>query len=150
MVVNSPVSMAMRFGVLRMGEICERSERATENEKKRFGGNFKFSGCGSLTKAPTLLSPILSLYYRADTDNTIFGFQLLFLSGWCGVFHIQCPTYYLCYLTKIVSNIYSTLVSFIFNNVLDWICKKVGILWLGLRQISLDTYLTICFLLYIS
>ena len=29
-----------------MGEICERSERATENKKKRLGGNFKFSGCG--------------------------------------------------------------------------------------------------------
>ena len=31
-----------------MGEICERSERATENKKKRLGGNFKFSGCGAL------------------------------------------------------------------------------------------------------
>ena len=31
-----------------MDEICERSERATENKKKCFGGNFKFSGCGLL------------------------------------------------------------------------------------------------------
>ena len=37
----------MLFRVLKMGEICERSERATENKiKKRLGGNFKFSGCG--------------------------------------------------------------------------------------------------------
>ena len=29
---------------------CERSERATENKKKRLGGNFKFSGCGDKQK----------------------------------------------------------------------------------------------------
>ena len=47
MVVNGPVSgHAMLFRVLKMGEICERSERATENKKKRLGGNLKFSGCG--------------------------------------------------------------------------------------------------------
>ena len=47
MVVNGPVSEhAVR--VLEIGEICERSERATENKKKRLGGNFKFSGCGIL------------------------------------------------------------------------------------------------------
>ena len=34
------------FAVFKMAEICERSERATENKKKRLGGNFKFSGCG--------------------------------------------------------------------------------------------------------
>ena len=38
-------AIIMSDNVMKMDEICERSEQATEN-KNRLGGNFKFSGCG--------------------------------------------------------------------------------------------------------
>ena len=40
-----------------MDEICERSERATENKKKRLGGNFKFSGCGKSSNRKDVALP---------------------------------------------------------------------------------------------